>query len=65
MCPMRELVSVDFPAPGAPVMPRVAGAPGPREHQATHLAGRGAAALDDGEQPSERPPITFSGRGHE
>ena len=56
-------MSVDFPAPGAPVMPTTAAFPAPRRRERGERVARGVATgFDDREEPGERGAVAVPGR---
>ena len=58
---MSLSVSVDFPEPGAPVMPDRVRAAGVRVQAADGLGGRVAAGLDERDQLGDRGPVAAAG----
>ena len=58
---MSALVSVDLPAPGAPVMPDGVGPAAEGVGQAADVPRRFAAALDQRQQPGQRGPVAGPG----
>ena len=57
---MSRSVSVDFPAPGAPVSPVVHALPVFGEQFGEHLIAGCATVLDERDQPSQRPPVAVA-----
>ena len=59
---MRAATSVDLPAPGGPGDADEVGAAGGRVQAAHRVFGDGAAVLDRGQEPGERPTVAGDGR---